>query len=115
MSLHNNIRDLIHFYIRTNYNKYLEENNIKNIDEDKIAGVVNNLYTDRKEHLQIFIKSSLKQILKDEYPGDQTIQNLLLNILQDDDLCKNRIIVEIKLHQQKINKGVNNYSNLIRK
>ena len=115
MSLQNNIRDLIHFYIRTNYNKYLEDNNIKSIDEDKIEEVVNSLYTDRKEHLQVFIKSSLKQILKEEYPGDQTVQNLLLNILQDDDLCKNRIIVEIKLHQQKINKGVNNYSNLIRK
>tara|TARA_B100001287_G_scaffold276802_1_gene289587 strand:- start:1802 stop:2149 length:348 start_codon:yes stop_codon:yes gene_type:complete len=115
MSLQNNIRDLIHFYIRTNYNKYLEDNNIKSIDEDKIEGVVNNLYTDRKEHLQVFIKSSLKQILKEEYPGDQTVQNLLLNILQDDELCKNRIIVEIKLYQQKINKGVNNYSNLIRK
>ena len=37
----------------------------------------------------------------DEYPGDQTIKNIILNIFQDDDYCQNRIIVEIRLYQQK--------------
>tara|TARA_Y100000817_G_C16789994_1_gene514647 strand:+ start:460 stop:804 length:345 start_codon:yes stop_codon:yes gene_type:complete len=114
MSIQNNIKDLIHFYIRTNYNKYLEENNIDKIENSKIPAVIDELYTDRKEHMKTFIKSALKELLKTDYPGDQTVQNLLLNILQDDELCKNRIIVEIRLYQQERNKGENNYSNLIK-
>tara|TARA_B100001063_G_scaffold191680_1_gene182732 strand:- start:316 stop:660 length:345 start_codon:yes stop_codon:yes gene_type:complete len=112
MSLNKNIKDLIYFYIKTNYNKYLEDNKISVIEEDKITDVINEIYTERKEHIQVFIKSSLKQLLKDQYPGDQTIQNILLNIFQDEELCKNRIIVEIKLHQQSNKTGKNDYSKL---
>ena len=36
MSLQRNIRDLIFFYVKTNYNEYLKENKIKIIEEDKI-------------------------------------------------------------------------------
>tara|TARA_Y100001958_G_C20935132_1_gene343846 strand:- start:1 stop:345 length:345 start_codon:yes stop_codon:yes gene_type:complete len=114
MSIHNNIKDLIHFYIKTNYHNYLENKNIKIIEDSNIESVINELYTERKEHMKIFIKSSLKHLMKDQYPGDQTVQNLLLNILQDEQLCKNRIIVEIRLYQQKITKGDNDYSNLVK-
>ena len=62
MSLQKNIRDLIFFYVKTNYNEYLKKQNIKIIDENKIDEVINNLYDDRKEHIQIFIKDSLKQL-----------------------------------------------------
>ena len=62
MSLQNNIRDLIFFYVKTNYNQYLEENQIKYIPDSDINKVINNLYDDRKEHIQVFIKSSLKQV-----------------------------------------------------
>ena len=103
MSLQKNIRDLIFFYVKTNYNEYLKKQNIKIIDENKIDEVINSLYDERKEHIQIFIKDSLKKLYEskmDEYPGDQTIINILLNIFQDDELCKNRLSCEIKLHQQ---------------
>ena len=116
MSLQKNIRDLIFFYVKTNYNEYLKKQNIKIIDENKIDEVINNLYDDRKEHIQIFIKDSLKQLYEskmDEYPGDQTIKNILINVFQDDDLCKNRLIIEIKLHQQKLKDNKNNYNELL--
>ena len=44
MSLQNNIRDLIFFYVKTNYNQYLEENQIKYIPESDINKVINTLY-----------------------------------------------------------------------
>ena len=116
MSLQKNIRDLIFFYVKTNYNEYLKKQNIKIIDENKIDKIINSLYDERKEHIQIFIKDSLKQLYEskiDEYPGDQTIINILLNIFQDDELCKNRLIAEIRLHQQKIMNGTNDYSKLL--
>ena len=83
MSLQNTIRDLIHFYVKTNYEKYLTDNNIKTIPEGEIDKVIHSLYDDRKPHIQIFILESLKTLYKDkteEYPGDRTVKNILLNI-----------------------------------
>ena len=116
MSLQKTIRDLIYFYVKTNYNEYLKDNNIKMIPENEIENIINKLYIDRKDHIQIFIKDSLKKLYEqkmDEYPGDQTIKNILINVFQDDDLCKNRLIIEIKLHQQKLKDNKNNYNELL--
>ena len=112
MSLQKHIKDLIFFYVKTNYNQYLEDNKIKLIPEEKIDSVIESLYDDRKEHLKVFIKESLKKLLKDEYPGDLIILNILVDIFSDDTLCKNRLIVEIKLHQQTL-VGKTDYTKLI--
>jgi hypothetical protein len=102
MSLQQTIKDLIFFYVKSNYEKYLTENDMKTIPDSEIDNIINKLYDQRKSHIQVFIKDALKQLYKNkiaEYPGDQTITNILLNIFQDDNLCKNRVIIEIKLHQ----------------
>ena len=114
MSLQKNIKDLIFFYVKTNYEKYLEENRIQVIPDNQINEVITKLYIERKEHIKEFIKDSLKELLTPgEYPGDQTVINILLNIFQDDELCKNRLLIEIKLHQQKMKGEKNNYSKLL--
>ena len=56
--------------------------------------------------------SLLKKLLKDEYPGDLIILNILVDIFSDNTLCKNRLIVEIKLHQQTL-VGKIDYTKLI--
>ena len=115
MSLQKNIRDLIHFYVKTNYEAYLKENKIDIIPEEEIEEVIQNLYDNRKSHIQNFILESLKTLYKDkkdEYPGDNTVKNILLNIFQDDELCKNRLTSEIKLHQQQIRDGKSDYNKL---
>jgi len=115
MSLQKNIRDLIHFYVKTNYEAYLKEKDIKIIPEEEIDGVIKNLYDDRKSHIQEFILESLKTLYKDksdEYPGDSTVKNILLNIFQDDELCKTRLSSEIKLHQQKMRGEKSDYNKL---
>ena len=48
----------------------------------------------------------------EEYPGDSTVKNILLNIFQDDDLCKTRLSSEIKLHQQKMRGEKSDYNKL---
>lgn len=111
-TIQKNIKDLIFFYIKTNYNNYLEENKIEIIPDNKIDEIISKLYLERKEHLKVFIKESLKKILKNEYPGDLVVLNILLEIFADDELCKNRLITEIRLHQQKIKEGRNDYSKL---
>ena len=59
-----------------------------------------------------YSNQSLKKLLKDEYPGDLIILNILVDIFSDDTLCKNRLIVEIKLHQQTL-VGKTDYTKLI--
>ena len=93
------IEDLTLFYVRENYLNHLKENNIKKIDDKGIEDVVDGLYSQRKDHLKTFIVSSLKDIMKDEYIGDLFINNILIEIFRDDNLCKNRIILEIRNYQ----------------
>ena len=113
MSIQKTIKDLIFFYVKANYDNYLEVNKIQTIPDNKINEVITQLYDDRKEHLKEFLKSSLKEILKNDYPGDLVVLNILVDIFDDDELCKNRLIVEIKLHQQKVMGGKTNYCKLI--
>jgi len=115
MSLQKNIRDLIHFYVKTNYEKYLTDKNIKIIPEGEINTIIHSLYDDRKSHIQEFILESLRTLYKDkseEYPGDRTVTNILLNIFQDDELCKTRLSSEIKLHQQKMRGEKSDYNKI---
>ena len=40
VKLEHTIKDLITFYIKENYNKYLKDNNLTKIDNDKIYNVI---------------------------------------------------------------------------
>ena len=96
-SLEKRIRDLIHFYVKENYNHHLQKNELTFIKEEDIPTVVDKLYTVKKDHIQVFVKDSLKVMLQDEMPDEYIINNLLSEIFRDDELCKNRLIMEIKL------------------
>jgi hypothetical protein len=95
------IKELITFYIKTNYEQYLTDNNIETIPQCDINKVIDELYTNKKEHLKTFILSSMKELLKSEYPGDLIIQNIVNDILRDDELCKETLNNEITLYQNK--------------
>jgi hypothetical protein len=98
--LERTIKDLIVFYVKENYNNYLLEHNLTYIQGDELNKVINELYDSKKQHLKGFLKDSLKKLLKEDYPGDLTINNICYEIFEDDELCKNRICVEIKIHQE---------------
>ena len=57
------IQDLILFYVQENYNNYLTKNNIQNIPEKDIKDVVISIYSNKKDHLKVFLKSSLKEVM----------------------------------------------------
>ena len=99
-NLERTIKDLVIFYVKENYNNYLKENNLKKIEKEKIKEVISNLYYPKKDHLKQFVKDSMKELWKDDYPGDLIIDNVFFDIYQDDELNINRISVEIELHQE---------------
>lgn len=101
-TLEDRVRDLIQFYVKTNYENYLKEHSLQCIPKNKVREVVTKLYTERKEHLKVFVKSSLKSLLKEDYPGDLVVLNILLAVFEDDLLCINRIVMEVELHQQSV-------------
>ena len=96
-TLEKNIRDLIYFYAKENYNDYLQKNELESIPDAKIEEVVKEIYTDRKDHLKKFIQESLKTLLKEEHPGDLVVNNILIEVFRDDNYCVNRITLEILL------------------
>jgi len=99
MSSNKLIQELILFYIKENYNKYLKDHNINKIPDNQINMVISNLYTEKKEHLKEFLKGSLKKVMKEDYIGDLALLNICTEIFNDDNLCKNRLIMEIRNYQ----------------
>ena len=98
--LERDIKDLIIFYVKENYNNYLKENNLTIIDKNKIKEIISDMYYPKKDHLKQFVKNSLKELWKQDYPGDLIIDNIFFDIYQDDKFKINRIWVEIELHQE---------------
>ena len=94
------IKDLVIFYVKENYTAYLLEKNIKTIENSDLDSVIDLLYTQKKEHLKEFIKNSMKELLKDEHPGDLLINNIIMDIFRDDILCKTTLKTEIELYQK---------------
>lgn len=94
------IKDLVIFYVKENYNAYLLEKNINTIETSDLDSVIDLLYTQKKEHLKEFIKNSMKELLKDEHPGDLLINNIIMDIFRDDILCKTTLKTEIELYQK---------------
>ena len=96
-----NIKELISFYVQTNYKEYLKVNNIDKIEDSKINEIIENMFDERKEHLQTFVKNALKDLLKnEEYPGDNKIDIIFSEIVEDRDYCITKLITEIKLYQK---------------
>ena len=93
------IKELIQFYVRTNYENYLKEKSLTLIPDEDIPNVITQLYSDRKDHLKRFIKESLRQLMGDDYPGDLAVLNILVSVFEDDQLCINRLIMEINVYQ----------------
>ena len=93
------IQDLILFYVKQNYDHYLKKNSLTQIPDDKIRSVVQKIYSSKKDHLKGFLKESLKELMKEDYIGDLALLNICNEIFEDDELCVNRLTLEIRNYQ----------------
>lgn len=100
-SLNSTVQELVMFYIRENYKQYITEKKIDKIPEDELKSVIKEMYNSKKGHLREFLKTSLKQLTKQEYPGDVIVDGICNDIYSDDQLCINRLVTEIKNFQDK--------------
>lgn len=90
------IKELLIFFIDTNYNHHLSVTKKSELDDTEIEEYVKKIYKDKRDEAIEFIKKSLPIILKDEYPGDKTIMKII-NSLDDHEKIISNIIIHIKL------------------
>ena len=111
--INNLIQDLTVFFIKENYKKYLQENHLEIIEDNDLHKIIEEIYSTKKIILKNFIKNSLKEILKKDYIGDLVLENIFIEMFNDELLCKNRLILEIKLYQQKSTKKSIDYDKIL--
>jgi len=104
MNIQKTIKELIQFYVQTNYNKYLKDHNISFIPENQLSRVINEFYDgkQRKTHIKSFVINSIKTLAENnnETLNYNNIQLMMDEILEDDELAKSRVTQEILIYQK---------------
>jgi hypothetical protein len=88
------VKDITYHYIKHFYDKKLKQNNVKKILDEEVKVFVNDMYEVKKTDLQQYIKNTLKDTLGTQYPKLQ-VNMLVLEMFQDPDFAKERVINEI--------------------
>ena len=104
-NLPNTIRNITFHFIKVHYKKYLEDNNVKKIGKEKIPEVVNELYEEKETELKKYIRGTMRKNFPD-YDKNFTLktstEEIILEMFDDPEFSKNRIIIEIENYQRKI-------------
>ena len=110
MSLNNNIKNIVFRFAKKKYKQYLTEKEIVYIDDDDLIDVISEIYDTNKDELKNYVVNKLKQHMENEYPGDNIVNPLLNDMIDDDINCKTRIAVEVQYYQdsKKIDKKNSN-------
>ena len=94
------VRDISFQFAKYHYDKYLDDNKIKRIENNHIEQVVDDMWSPlKKKELAQLIRAILKDKLKEEYSPFQT-ETIINEMFEDELVTKQRIITEIELHQQ---------------
>lgn len=104
-NLPNTIRNITFHFIKVHYNKYLEEHNLKKIGKEKVPEVVNELYEEKETELKKYIRGTMRKNFADydkNFTLKTTTEEIILEMFDDPDFSKNRIIIEIENYQRKI-------------
>ena len=99
LTLPNMVKDIVFFYIKHYYDKYLIKKNIKILSDSEIEEFISENYVNKQVKIKKYIRDSLKKNLGNEYNGI-AVENLLLEIFNDDDLAQERLRLEIKNYQE---------------
>ena len=95
----NLIRDIVFYYIKYYYDKHLTEHKLKKLLEEEISPFVDKLFNDNPSKMKKYIRDSLKKNQGDEY-NSIVVENILLEMFDDIEFAKNRLINEISNYQE---------------
>jgi hypothetical protein len=94
-TLPNLIKDIIFFYVKHYYDKYLTQNNISRMSNDDIDEFIRQYYTDKEKELREYVRNTLKKNQGAAY-NSIAVENILLEISNDPSMAKERIKIEIQ-------------------
>jgi len=96
----NLIRDIVFYYIKYYYDKHLKDHKISKLEEGKINEFVTKLFNDNPLKMKKYIRDSLKKNQGSDY-NSMVVENILLEMFDDLEFAKNRLINEISSYQEK--------------
>jgi hypothetical protein len=94
-TLPNLIKDIIFFYVKHYYDKYLTQHNISKMSNDDIDEFIRQYYTDKEKELREYVRNTLKKNQGSGY-NSIAVENILLEISNDPTMAKERIKIEIQ-------------------
>ena len=94
----NLIKDIIFYYVKYYYDKHLKDNDIQKINDEEVDSFVETLFTNNPGKFKKYIRDSLKKNQGDDY-NSMIVENILLEIFDDMEFAKNRLITEINVFQ----------------
>ena len=95
------VKDITFFFIKHHYDKILKESNKTKLEAIEIENFINKMYTEKEKTLKQYIKDSLKETLKEQYPKMQ-VNMLILEMFEDPDFAKKRVYNEIISYQDNL-------------
>jgi hypothetical protein len=98
----NLIKDIIFYYVKYYYDKHLKDQNIEKISDDEVNSFVDTLFNNNPGKFKKYIRDSLKKNQGDDY-NSMVVENILLEIFDDMEFAKNRLIIEINAFQSNKN------------
>jgi hypothetical protein len=102
------ISNIVLFYIKKHYHNYLKENQISQIPENDIKGVVNSFYVEKETELKKFIRNTMRKNFPD-YDRNLAMktgtEEIILEMFDDREFSVSRVSLEIGNYQKGLNKN----------
>jgi len=106
VNLPNTIKSIVLHFIKVQYKKYLDDNKLTKIPSEEVDDVVNNLYDEKQQELKKYIRGTMRKNFPDydkNFTMKTTTEEIILEMFDDPDYSKNRLVVEIKNYQETLN------------
>ena len=95
------VRDITYFFIKHYYDKELITTGQRTLQEDQLQAMIDRLYVEKAGELKKYIRDTLKENLGVGY-SSLAVENILLEMFNDPEYSKQRVLLEIVEYQKKI-------------
>jgi hypothetical protein len=95
------VRDITYYFIKFYYDKELQTTGQKVLSEGDLQYMIDRLYNEKASDLKKYIRDTLKENLGAGYSSLAT-ENILLEMFNDPEYSKQRVLLEILEFQKKI-------------
>tara|TARA_B100000989_G_C19406978_1_gene412554 strand:- start:408 stop:800 length:393 start_codon:yes stop_codon:yes gene_type:complete len=106
INLPNTIKSIVLHFIKVHYKQYLDDNKLTKIPDDELEEVVYNLYDDKQLELKKYIRGTMRKNFPDydsNFTMKTTTEEIILEMFDDPDYSKSRLVLEIKNYQETLN------------